>query len=160
MESQDSLAGLLRTPRIIWVGMVSGALAFGAIAGVLATSNPPAAPESAPIMLLVWAVVAASSAVAYPIVRSAQTRMVKREWDASPGKDDPTGDLFPRWMTQWLIGAALVEGVTLFGIVILLVTGHKLAIAAAALAWLVLAAQVPTESGVRRFVQNVTGQVW
>jgi hypothetical protein len=158
--SPKPLAKLLKTPRIIWATLTGGLLAFGLAAGKIVAIKPPPSPNSANAMLLVCAVLAASCLLLYPLLRAALMRSIQRQWEAAPGQDDPATDLFPRWMTIWLIGAAMTEAVALFAIVIFIVTGHMLAMACAAAGWLVLAAQVPRESSVRRFVQNTTGQTW
>ena len=64
------------------------------------------------------------------------------------------------YMTLILIGCALAEGFSLFGIVILLVSGVWWAAAAPAVGLALIVLQVPTRDKFSQFVSRATGSHW
>jgi hypothetical protein len=59
-----------------------------------------------------------------------------------------------------LIGCAMAEGASLFGIVALLITGHWLAIVVPALGLALLGLQFPTRAKFSSFADAVTRSSW
>jgi hypothetical protein len=57
-----------------------------------------------------------------------------------------------------IIAAAMAEGFGLFGIVIFLVTGTAIALAAPVLALVILTRLVPTRDRISRFLAELSGQ--
>ncbi|MFQ5807112.1 MAG: hypothetical protein ACE5I3_11750, partial [Phycisphaerae bacterium] len=97
---------------------------------------------------------------AYALLRTAIMGNLRRTWDGRASDEVPKEELAKGFNLLTIIGGALAEGLSLFGLVILLVSGNWLAVAAPVIGLLLLAAQLPTRDRFNRFAGNVTGQHW
>jgi hypothetical protein len=152
---------VVRTLRIVMVAMLAGVVGFGAIAVILVVGgNIATQPQNANMLLAVLACFAVTGIVAYVVVRTALTGNVRRSCEGLAVDQVPAATLLKGFQMITLIGGALAEGVSFFGIVILLVTGAWLALAAPAVGVVLIALQAPSRDKFKRFAGSVTGQHW
>lgn len=160
MIDLDSIRAF-RTIRLVVAAMATGVLAFGAmvvfmITGGVITTNP----ALANILLLTLAGLAFVEVVAYTMVRAICLDRARRAWNGAVADESSVDGVLSCFSTLTLIGAAMAEGFGLFGIVIFLLAGAWVAIAASALALLVIAIQFPSRARFTSFARNVTGRHW
>jgi len=157
----DEMPASLQNLRLIIPAMAMGVIVFAAIVVFLITSGGMNTdPEPANLLLLVLAALAVMELAAYVVIRKVMMGNLRRRWVGRPVEDVPPEELARGFQTLTLVGAALAEGFSLFGLVILLVTGNWLAIAASAIGLLLIALHFPTRDKLSRFAGNVTGQHW
>jgi hypothetical protein len=159
--SNDDVLALLQPLRLIVPAMALGVVIFAAIVIYLITvGGMSTTPDLANLLLATLAALAVILLVTYVIVRKLVTEWLRRS-QADPGSGAVAPAAVARgFFTTTLIGAAMAEGLSLFGIVILLVTGNWLALVAPAVGLLLILLQVPTRDRFNRFASSVTGQHW
>lgn len=119
-ELSADLSARLRILQIIIAALIMGLVLFGLIVLNMAVQPPSTATHgttTAPVdvLRLVWAFLLVMELPFYFVFRSLTKRDVMRY-------DDPSDEfIFQRYFVITLIGAALAEGVSLFGAVILLI---------------------------------------
>ena len=157
LESQSSF----KTIRLIIAALALGMIAFGAMVvfmitgGVLSTD-----PALANILLLALLGLAFAEAAAYVVLRAVFLKRVREEWTGAVADETSVPGVLGAFVTLSLIGAAMAEGIGLFGTVILMLTGAWLAIIAPAAALIVIAFLFPTHGKFTSFASNVTGRHW
>jgi len=108
-------------------------------------------PDLAPLLLLVLALLAVGDLVAYLAIRRSMMGRVRRLLDQG---SEPTG-LTQYLVSLWIIPAAMAEGLGLLAIVIFLLTGNAIVLAAAAVALLILLGLFPTRDRVAQFLSTL-----
>lgn len=158
---RDEMPASLQNLRLIIPAMAMGMILFAAIVIFLITSGRmDTDPEPANLLLLVLAALAVAELAAYVVIRKVITGNLRRRWLGHAVEDVPPEELLKWFQTLTLVGAAMAEGLSLFGLVILLVTGNWPAIVAPAIGLLLIALHFPTRDKLNRFAGSVTGQHW
>jgi len=159
--NNDHMPPNLQNLRLIIPAMAMGVIIFAAIVIFLITGGSMSTdPEPANLLLLVLAAFAVTELAAYVVVRKVVAGNLRRRWLGRAVEDVPSEELVKWFQTLTLVGAALAEGLSLFGLVILLITGNWLAIAAPAIGLLLIARNFPTRDKFNRFAGSITGQHW
>ncbi|UCG15081.1 MAG: hypothetical protein JSV19_07260 [Phycisphaerales bacterium] len=156
MHTNEDIERALTTLRVIIGAMLAGMIAFGAVAVVLgrqADDTTLATP-----LLVVLIVLSLGAVPTFVITRAVLRNRVRHSYELRPPTEDQTGKLVPILMTLTIIGAAMAEGVGLFGLVIYVITGTVWALIAPVVAILALVLQLPSRDKLNRFVADVTGQ--
>ena len=96
----------------------------------------------------------------YVIVRKRFTDKLRNKYQACDSRESQEEELVKGFLTLTLIGAAIVEGIGLFGIVITLITGTWLTIVAPAIGLMLLCLLFPSRDRYNQFASNITGQPW
>lgn len=144
--------------QIIIPVMAAGMIAFGVITSVLTpVGKPEAIADLTNILLLVLALLAASEIPAFFIVRMGRIAKLRKTLsDRKP--EECLKPIAATYLQITLIGAAMAEGIGLFGIVIVLITGNWLVGLAPLLALLVLVMLFPRLGAFQSFASNATGR--
>ena len=151
----------LQNLRLIIPAMAMGVIIFAAIViFLIAGGRVNTDREPANLLLLVLAALAVMELAAYVVVRKVIAGNLRRQWLGHAVEDVPPEELAKWFQTLTLVGAALAEGLSLFGLVILLITGNWLAIVAPAIGLLLIARHFPTRDKFNRFAGSITGQHW
>ena len=147
----------LRPLQIMILAMMVGILAFAAVAVAVSRQFDHQA-DLGPLLLLALAAVGLGELLAYSVLRRATINRLRKLVQADPaGQVQPT-TLAPGLVTLRIIAAAMAEGFGLFGMVVFLVTGTAIALAAPVLALVILTRLVPTRDRISRFLAEVSGQ--
>lgn len=159
--TDDKLHPELQSMRVVVSAMAVGVIMFAAIVVFLiASGRMTGDPTLQNPLLLALLAVAVMEIVAYVVVRKLITDKLRRRWLSQETEELPADDPAKSYQAITLIGAAMAEGWSLFGLVVLLITGNWLAIAAPAIGVVLIALHFPTRDKCNRFAGNVTGQHW
>ena len=155
--STDQLTRRIRALKIIIAAMASGLFAVAVIVVALVTSGSMKVDDRlAPTMLIVLGGLAVCEAVGYVVFRQGiigKTRLLLRE---HADDDQSASAVTNAFAVLTIVAGAMLEGLGLFGAVIMLVTAEQLALIGPALAILLLLAFVlPTEEKARNFASTV-----
>ena len=149
---------VLRPLQFVIASMIVGILAFGLVA-VIAGGIRSAGPPVAPVLLPALGAVALAEIPAYILVRQGIVERLRRRLDQSAA--DLTAYMFVGpFTTLTIIGGALAEGPSLFGIVVYWVTGDGLALVVPLVGVLVLARLYPTRGRLCTFLSRISGRPW
>ena len=154
----NQLTARLRVLKLIIAAMTGGLFAFAVIVVVLATSGSMEAHlDLAPIMMIVLCGLAVCEAVGYVVLRQGIIAKTRGFLRTHSDFGAPAAAIANAFATLTIVAGAMLEGLGLFGAVIVLVTGDELALAAPAVAILLLLAFVlPNEEKARNFVAKIT----
>lgn len=130
--------------------MVVGLIAF-AIVAVAVEEQIADQTDLTPVLLLVLALWVLGDLIAYLILRRFMTPGIRRLLD----EGGESSGLTERLKVLWIISAAMAEGVGLLAIVIFLLTGNAIVLAAAAVAMLILLSLFPTRDRVAQFLSRL-----
>jgi len=137
--------------------MAAGVIGLMVVAFVLVANKPlPKDEKLATILLAVMGFMALSDLPAYVLVRTT-LRTKLRDTVRQDTQPDPLMSVLRAYSTMTIIGAAMAEGLGLFGAVICLVTGHMLAVAGPIVTLAVLFALFPSVQKVRNLAIDVLG---
>ena len=107
--------------------------------------------DLAPLLLLVLALLAMGDLVAYLVIRRSMMDRLRRLLD----QGSELAGLAPSLTVLWIIPAAMAEGAGLLAIVIFLLTGYAVVLAAAAVALLILLGLFPTRDRAAQFLSHL-----
>ncbi|MFQ5489203.1 MAG: hypothetical protein ACE5GE_00665 [Phycisphaerae bacterium] len=150
-ESNVPLAPL-RTVQIIVMAMCAGCVASGAVAVLLHRTLADTSPKSQPaawVTMIAVAYAASMLPVGFLLPAWLTSGQIRRVSVQAAGSEDPNRDaawLAKAFVTETIIGAALVEGAALFGSVAYLVEGDTLSLAAGGVMLAVLIGRFPTQN--------------
>jgi len=157
----DNVDGILRLPRLAIAGMAVGIITFAAVTVVLVAGGTLGTrPDLARPLLLALLGLGVAEVPGYAAVRQGILRRLR---DAAVGGQMaplPADVLARYYVTLTLVGGALAEGLSLFGIVIVLVTGAWWGLAAPAVGLALIALQVPSNARFGQFASQATGTSW
>ncbi len=146
----------VRTLRILIGALIMGVLMITGVAAAMAATGKATQKDIAMMLLLALGGLAIAELVAYrALVRPTILRQVRRNY-AAAAEDAKEAFLLGQFTTMTILAAALIEGVGLFGAVILLITGQWAAIAAPLIAAGALAFLMPSREAVDRFRREVS----
>ena len=159
--SIDQLAERLRPLRIVIVALAAGLLVLAVVGAVAVLSEAVPIDESlGPILLMVLGLVAFGEAVGYIMIRQGLVRKTRTRLESCATEIEQTAALANGFASLTIIGGAMLEGLGLFGAVIVLLAGQLVVLLAPALAILfLLTLAFPTEKKAREFIGAVTGQM-
>ena len=157
--SADQLIERLRVLRIVIAAMAGGLFAFTAMAVALATGGSIKDREELSVILLIaLGSLTLCEAIGYVVLRQGIIGKTRSFLQAHPDPDHPRAAIANAFATLTIVAGAMLEGLGLFGAVIVLVAGEQLALVASALAILLLLALVlPNEEKARNFAAKITG---
>lgn len=146
--------------RILPLKMIVGAMAmslivFGAV--VLVIGPIDIDPELGRILLAVLIGMAVMEAVGYTVFRGIQISAARRRLEEEPAAEDAESRVMGTWSSLILIRSAMAEGLGLFGLAIVLVTGMRAALVAPVLALAFLAISLPSRQKLTQFTAGITG---
>ena len=150
--------GLLQL-RIIIGAMMGGIVIFG-VAATAMGMNAEFDPDQTKMFLLALAGLCVMELPAYFVVRRVLMGKIQSEYQQSRRSEDPSVALLAQMTTLTIIGGAMAEGVSLFALVIVLLTGARVALIVPGLGLIVLSLLFPTRYRLSEFVANVTGRRW
>lgn len=159
MSTRIDVDKALMQPRIIVAAMTSGIAILGVVATAIGTNTEPDTGLMTTLLVALGGL-CAMEIPAFFIVRRVLIGKIQSEYQQSPATEDPTIELIPHFTTLTIIGGAMVESVSLFGCVIMLITGAWVALVAPALGFIVLSFLFPTRYRLAEFVARVTGRRW
>jgi hypothetical protein len=149
----------LQISRLVIAAMAMGIIGFAAVVVLLAAGGRMNAdPQLADILLIVLAILAVAQVPVYVFVRRAILANLRRTCDSRTSGEAAAQELTKGFNALTITGGAMAEGLSLFGLVILLLSGNWLALAGPLVGLLLLAVQFPTRDKLRRFVESATGQ--
>lgn len=157
---KDYFAERLRVLRIIIAAMSFGLLAFTVIATVLVVTGAiEINNELTSIFLAVLGMMAAGQLGAYFVVRQGILKSTREKVESQTQENQRELALVGGYAVLTIIGGAMVEGLGLFGAVIVLLTGRLEIVFAPGLAIVLLMMLVfPTKAKAAGFVTAVTGE--
>jgi hypothetical protein len=159
--NNDDMPPNLRHLRLIIPAMAMGVILFAAIVIFLISSGSiNTDPQAANVLFLLLAAFAVIELAAYVVIRRVITGKLRRRWVDHAVEDSPPEGLAQAFQALSLVGPAMAEGLSLLGLVILLITGNWLAIVAPAIGLLLIAFLFPKRDKFNRFAANITGQHW
>ena len=151
----------LKPVRLIIPAMIMGAGLFGVLTVFLILGKiVETRPDMANLLLATLGGLVVMEIPAYVIVRNVALGKLQQQYQGRTPDDAIGVELAKGFVQITLIGAAMAEGISLFGLVILLITGNWLALIAPVLGLLVIAMQFPTRDKFGRFASDITGQHW
>lgn len=151
----------LQPLRLVVVAMAFGIVVLTVVASVLAAGGSMSLkPELAGPLGLALGVFVVVAAVAYTLVRNRMIAGLRQTYDEQSTPDDPATELAPRYVAITIIGAALAEGPSLLGGIVVLLTGQWTALVVPAVGVVVLALLLPTRDRFASFVSQATGRIW
>ncbi len=153
---------LLKEPlmalRIIIAAMLGGLAALTIVALFVDVAPAEGSPEGLDsTLLLVLGLFAVAELPAYLVVRHKTINDLRRSWANRSTEHQQTRALAGAFATITIIGAAMVEGLGLFGAVIYMLTGNGCGLIAPGLAAVVLLVLFPTYGKVQELKSIVTG---
>jgi protein-S-isoprenylcysteine O-methyltransferase Ste14 len=142
----------LRSLQIITAALVAGVVMFAVVSFVIPLDISESMPEFESIAGFALPMLALSCGFGYFVLRKQLTQRMKLRIDEE-GFDAST--LPPEFMSLTIVGAAMAEGVALFGVVTHWITGQPVFLIATVVAVAVMLLQIPTEAKVLRFFENL-----
>ena len=139
----------IQSAQIILGAMVVGMLTFAGVAIFVRPQMEPADPGLARMLLITLLALAVGEVAAYMVLRMSVIRRLRASLAGQAAGPDLDRTVAEQVLSLTIIGAAMLEGCGLFGIVIYLVTGATVALLAPALAIGGMALLLPTRSAER-----------
>lgn len=139
--------------RIIVLAMTTGLVLFTTVA--LAIDGRMASPELSRVLLPVLGLLGVSEIGAYVFLRTATWTSIRRQIADKPAADAELV-IAGGYRTLVLIRSAMIEGWGLFGVVSLMLTGHRTVLAAPVLAIVLLVANLPTRDRLADCITRMT----
>ncbi len=163
-EERLPSAQRLLTLRIIHIALLVGCLTFGVIAVVVGEQAQPAVLPDPPLLSHVGIVFAGLVGLAYLLVpammlNSWRHRLARGEANAVPAGDDADSPYWDFLQTHFIVGAALLESVVFFQLLVYLSEKQPWSLGVAAFFWLLLLLKFPTEMGTRRWIETQRDRV-
>ncbi|UCE59227.1 MAG: hypothetical protein JSU63_17505 [Phycisphaerales bacterium] len=114
--------------------------------------------KSGSIMLVLLGVLVVLETLAYFLIRRSMIGELRQTLQEDTGEMDRTAKLAGGFNSLTLLGAPMPEGVGLYSVLVYLMSGSVVGLAAAGVALLLVLMHWPTENKARSFVESVTGQ--
>lgn len=155
MEAE--LAKWLQPVKIVLLAMIVGLIGFAVVSYVLRKDGSFEAGEKAgPVLLGILGLMAIGELPAYLIIRQTIAGKTRRRWREEQPVNDPVSFFGQPIATVAILGAAMAEGLGLFGILIYLMAGNVWGLAVGGVAMILVLAQIPTRQSVDRFISAMT----
>jgi hypothetical protein len=151
----------LQPLRLVVAAMAVGIVTLAVVASVLAAGGSVSLkPELAGPLGLALGVFVVVAAVAYTLVRNRMIAGLRQIYEEQSTPDDTATELAPRYAAITIIGAALAEGPSLLGGIVVMLTGQWTALVVPGVGLVVLALLLPTRDRFASFVTQATGRSW
>ena len=151
----------LTTGKIVVGAMAMGIIAFAVVVVVLVRGGAVAPQmDDAKLLLAALAAVAVPAIPIYLVLRQAFVKKLREKHGNAADKDLPIEELAKQYFALTIIGGALVEGPSLFAIVIVLLTGNLASLVVPALGLIAFALLLPTQERFDSFVESVIGRLY
>jgi hypothetical protein len=159
MPANQTIARM-RALKVIIAVMAGGLFTFTVIVVVLVTGGSMETHvDLAPLMMIVLGGLAACEAIGYVVLRQGIIAKTRGFLRTHSDFGEPSAAIGNAFAMLTIVAGAMLEGLGLFGAVIVLVTGEDLALAAPAVAILLLLAFVlPNEEKARNFATRMTAE--
>lgn len=154
MDESQAVSRMLFTLRVVVMALAGGVVGLVLIA--LFVVRPQPDPETGRFLLVALGGLVAAELVAWPIVRRGLTTQIRRSVDGLEGEERERA-LLSGFFTSNLIPAAMIEGATIFSVVIYLVSASQPALLAAAVGGVLLLSRLPTAERYRSYVERLSG---
>jgi hypothetical protein len=155
--ADEPVARVILTLRLVFFAIAAGIVVFGTVAAVLvAGGTVPARPELGSLLLPALLVAAVLTSVAFLVVRQAILAGLPRTDPAVGAVEMPLPTLLGRFHALTIVGGALAELPSLFGIVVFLLTRQWIALLVPILGLVVLVLLIPSRDRFTRFTERVT----
>ena len=152
-------ADQIRTLKIIFAAMTGGVLAFSVVAVVLITSGSTSPNDKlGQTLLMVLGLIVGGEIPAYVFIRLSVVNKLRTLWQSDSSHVDLAARVHGGFMTLTILGAAMIEGVGLFGALIYLTTANAFGLVASGVTIVLLLILFPTQDKAQRFKANITGQ--
>jgi hypothetical protein len=148
----------IQSAQIILGAMVLGMLAFAGVAIFVRPQMEPADPGLGRTLLITLIALAVGELAAYLVLRMSVIRRLRASLGGQAGGPELERMVAGQVLSLTIIGAAMLEGCGLFGIVIYLVSGATVGLLAPALAIGGMALLLPTRERNARFVARITDE--
>jgi hypothetical protein len=156
--ADEPVGRTLFTLRVILLAVITGIVALGIVAVVLVAGGTfTTRPHLATPLLPVLGLTTAALIVVYPVVRQALIAGLRRAGAGEMATEVRGAALVGRFKALTIIGGALAEAPSLFGIVVFLLTGQWLALLVPALGLGAVVLLIPSRDRFARFSAEVTG---
>ncbi len=156
--ADEPVGRMLLTLRVILLAITISIVAFGIVAVVLVTGGTfTTRPHLATPLLPVLGLTAAALIVVYLVVRRALIAGLRRAGASETATEVREAALVGRFQALTIIGGALAEAPSLFGIVVFLLTGQWMALLVPALGLGAVVLLIPSRDRLARFSAEVTG---
>ncbi len=158
--ANTSLPRTVLVPRLILTAMLLGIVTLGVVAVVwVHTGRATLQPQLGRLLFPALALAAVPVVVAYLLLRGGVLGRLRHEAAHTPER--VTVEVVGvRLLPVTIVGGALAEGLSLFGVVVYLLTGHVPALAAPAAGIVALLFLMPSAARIGRLTSMLTGRVW
>lgn len=154
MTETPTLESVVRPLQIVVGGMMAGVLSFLGITLFLAPLSPQPDRTLIRSLAILLAVGSLGCAAAYVAQRQRFVREVRARRQELQMLAEPGRSMIEPYRLFIVAGAGLIEGPTFFSLMIFLLSGEKLVLAAPALALTLLALHFPTAGRLRELVAS------
>lgn len=156
--------------QIVFLGLISGVLAFAAVAVVIAKNNaaggaaPPTSGVVGPIALAAGALSLVAAPVLFTFLRARGERQAATLDGPGPALrgeslTDRAASLLATYQTAFIVVCAVLEGAAMFNVLAYLLEGERLNLLAAAVVWVALARRLPTPGRVATWIEDSLGRI-
>ncbi len=155
----ESVDGAIRVLRLVTGSMAAGVLVFMGVA--LFTKDALAIEtrgELATVLHAALALVAAGCAAAYPRISRVALRTAASGIASEQQAGDPAEVALTAYRQLSILRSALIEGPAFFAVLVYVLTGSEVALAAAAIGVALLIAILPSRSGLERFLDRARSE--
>jgi hypothetical protein len=146
----------VRSLRVIVAGLIAGVVAFGILAVVVRMSLPPRSSIPPLVLFGVLAMFTLGSAAGYVVQYQKLARDLRMRAAELRQMADPSSAMVEPYRAFVIVSAALIEGPSFFALIVYILTGQPLALAAAALGVILLVACLPSNAALRRLAERAT----
>jgi hypothetical protein len=143
--------------RLIIMAMMTGVVTLGAVAVYIGQNAKPDL-EQAKLLLIALAALCIMEIPAFILIGRVMIGKLQVDFQKLPDDQDPWDQLLPSFFTITLIRGAMVEGASIFGCVIMLISGVWLSLIVPMLGLMVLSLLFPTDNRFHEFIGTVTGR--
>jgi hypothetical protein len=159
MANEQLSVERVRGLRVIVGAMALVMLGFAVVAVALVESGFHTTDDKLGVMMLViLGVFVVLETPAYVIIRRFVIGKLRQTLQEDTGEMDRTAKLAGGFSTITILGAPIPGGLGIYSVLIYLMSGSVVGLAAAGVALLLVLAHWPTENKIRGFVESVTGQ--
>ncbi len=152
----QELDGAIRSLQIVVAAMMMGIVSFGVVVLVVGPSLQPN-PALAKVLLSVLGLVGLAEILVDSVLRMIVLGKLRSRLEQTKSIEEAEREALPAWQTLTLIRCAMAESFGLFGLVVALVTGAKLASIAPVIALVLLALGFPARWRLTALASSLTG---
>ena len=152
----QSVDEAVRSLRVIVAGLIAGVVAFAILAVIVRVVLPPRGSMPPLVLLGVLTMFILGSGAAYAVQYQKLVGDLRKRTAELRQMADPSSVIVGPYRAFAIIGAGLVEGPSFFALIVYILTGQPLALAAAALGVILLIVHFPSHAAIRRLAERAT----